>query len=254
MKSEEAGKLLQNVWKFWRSRNLKEEDMLYRLFWYLNSGGRRNWEIIDRPDKISNEPRPDFLCFEKVTKHYMTVEVKTVLPNEIMLKTEYEAAKSLLFCLEVMKRVKKKVKYPHGIFSISLSKVPKPESQEFKNKVNVIAQNLISYFNKEKPLPQDLEKMMGSCRFLLLRKRDYDINDELGSYEVLVGMIKKALEGAEKKFQHYKKGIGVLLLEVRPLVSLEEYEILNSENPENYPHIDRFYAMDAFNKRIIRCW
>jgi len=62
---------------------------LHRLLWYLNSGGKRSFQIVSRPDeKERSLPRPDYVCWDMASGSYVTVEVTRIIHHPDMLKVE----------------------------------------------------------------------------------------------------------------------------------------------------------------------
>src|SRR5260370_37291583 len=61
-------------------RSGDEEYGLKRLLWYLNSGRKRSYEIVSRPDREErNLKRPDFICKDQMTGAEITVEITQIL-------------------------------------------------------------------------------------------------------------------------------------------------------------------------------
>jgi hypothetical protein len=76
---------------------------LGRLIWYLDSGGRRSYVVVERPDEAErNLPRPDYVCRDMHTGTCVTVEVTKIFHNPQVGKIE-EFRKDL--CYEIAKRV-----------------------------------------------------------------------------------------------------------------------------------------------------
>lgn len=69
-----------------RPEDVPELAAAASLIWYLDSGGRRNYLILSRPDHIDRtNPSPDFLLEDQVTRHKIALEVTRVFKREELL-------------------------------------------------------------------------------------------------------------------------------------------------------------------------
>src|SRR3954464_11939972 len=72
-----------------RTPDFDQNQAIDRLIWYLNSGGRRSYIVIERPDNVErNSPRADYVCKDEVTGAFITVEVTKICHNPKIRKIE----------------------------------------------------------------------------------------------------------------------------------------------------------------------
>ncbi len=123
----------------------------------------------------------------------------------------------------------------------------KPQSDEFKNRV----EDLVEKFNKIFEEGEDVkgvEKIKDSDEFMLGSESSENLR---GNYKTFEKLVKNDIYNSREKFKQYQKGESVSLLQVSPLIGLEERKILK-EISDKEKSIDIIYAINNYNNRIER--
>jgi len=239
-------------------RSGDEEYGLKRLLWYLNSGGKRSYEIVSRPDNEErNLKRPDFICKDRITGAEITIEITQILTHPDRLKAREHREK---IWYETAKLVKGKL--PGGY---QLTLPLKLNTRRIT--VNQLAQIVIhkaanmalgDKIQLERGL--ELSKISEEGSFLSYVEARQDENDddpidELMNFDQVIRAIKAPLQEANEKFDAFSKGVRILLLDCQfiPLDVLDVFALSGEIALEQYPSIDRIYLLNTpFPGNILR--
>lgn len=231
-------------------RSGDEEYGLKCLLRYLNSGDKRSYKVVSRPDKEeSNSKRPDFICKDQMTGAEITVEITQILSHPDRLKAQAHRRR---IWYETAKLVEGKL--PGGYqFTLPLKLNTRGLT------VNQLAQTVIHKAANMKvgdkiQLERDLElsKLSDEGSFLSYVEARQDENDddpidELMNFAQVIHAIKTPLQEANEKFDAFSKGVRILLLDCRSIpLDILDVSILSDEiTLDQYPSIDRIYLLNT---------
>jgi len=232
-----------------------------RLIWYLNSGGRRSWTVVERPDNVErNLPRPDYVCWEKHTGAYITVEIKRILHDPEARKIE-EFRKTIWY--EIARRVDGQLP---GTFILGL---PARMLIKQRNRPNLI-DSMVTQVTDFAPTMQVFESRPLSFNLSLFKMSDegasllgpvVDDHPEnnptvMMSCNQAIEAIEKPLAGAAQKLSAYAKGVRAVVLDNQFfLEELDVYDAMEELDPNAYNAIDRLYLLNVgYRGRLMRAW
>jgi hypothetical protein len=263
--------MLYEIYEFQRQfdksyRLWAQDEALRHLIWYLNSGGRRSWIIVERPDEEErNQPRPDYICRDERKGGYITIEVTRISVPPMSREVEAFGYK---LGYEVAKRVAGKLdgtyslvaSHPLDVRGIPLSEVAQKIVAEILSPVQRLT---TVQYNKSLPFGLKLLKIReeGSELLPLIIMTGDSSDTNLVNYEQITEAIRAAVAEASVKLRNYSKGDRLLLLVHGIVLDYIDFDenlgIPCNLSKKHIRHIDKCYAlMDVVGllPRVLRLW
>lgn len=231
------------------------------LIWYLNSGGRRAWTIVERPDEAErNQPRPDYVCVDGRGR-YVTIEV-----TYIDAPPNHKAVEALADKLgyEVARRVAGQL---NGTYVLRATSPPNLRHKPLSRAADEIARAIISLQAK-----MDVEQLTPLSFGMSLFKIRADGSELFPSVvlsgdipsvnKVNSGQIADAFEAAVQeagvKLKSYSRGDRLVLLVHDIYLDRVDYDEVLALHPNmKIESVQKCYAlMDVIGilPRITRLW
>ncbi len=238
-------------------RSDDEEYALSRLLWCLNSGGRRSYEIVSRPEKEERNLKcPDFICRDKITGTYITVEITQIIHHEDAIKAQVHKTR---VWYEIAKCVEGKLP---GAFQLTLPVKLDTRGVTTKQLAKLVmdkSSNMALGDNIQLRLGLQLSKRGNEGSFLTYVEEKEDEHEDdpvqLVTPDQVVRAIEKPLQETNEKFNACAKGLRVLILDSQdiPLDIIDAPDLLGKISLEKYPSIDRIYLLNTSSRgKVIR--
>lgn len=235
------------------SKEEKEIAILSRLFWYLNAGGRRSWQIINRPDELNRvTPSADFFIKEEKTGKEATVEVTSASSVKEGEKYSKERQLLTLAALEITTRITKAIGEVRGMYVCKDDLCNDP--RDLKG-INLAVSRFVSEYPSGQFLSFSVRRfgrlVYGSPRIEKYWTTNWEDEPGLGTDEEMRSQILHCLNEGNRKLAKCS-GIAMLVIVINPIMSPNEFDICYSIERNKFRNIERLYIMDGFQKTIVR--
>lgn len=243
-----------------------QDEALKRLLWYLNSGKRRLWAVVERPDRVERNKRcPDYVCQEKHSGEYITVEITRIcVPPKRM---EVEAFLDKLG-YEVAKRVAGKLR---GTYILATYNTLNLKGTPISNFADKLADEILPSASNL-AAPYDSKMLSSGLRLRKLQDEGAELFPGIASGEnmpeinlvndsQIIAAIRAAVAEANVKLRNYHKGTRILLLTHDVMLDyVDFFDILDIPKslPKNHTKfIDKCYALrdvPGLFRNVMRLW
>ncbi len=244
-----------------RTPDFDQNQAIDRLIWYLNSGGRRSYIVVERPDNAErNSPRADYVCKDEVTGAFVTVEVTKIFHNPQIRKIDEFRR---LFWYEIARLTDGQLP---GTFILGLP----AKIRINQRKRASVADNIVASLTKFAVEMKIFEIRRLPYRFSLFKMSDHgtallgpvvsdDREDDLTaimSSDQIVEAIERPLHEAVGKLSAYARGVKAVLLDCQFFVGYTEvHDTIEEIDWGKYKAIDRLYILNVgYRGQMIRVW